>query len=101
MAVTGLPHAYACCLIGGQRYVFVDVPRDDDYIERLIEVETEFWEAVQARRVPEPNVDLSDTLEAIERYTREFGPLPSTGVRHPAKKSLPAEAGGWSSGLVV
>lgn len=66
----GPPAAYACqvqwemlvsdascatiaCLIGGQRMVWQDVPRDDAFIERLTIAGAAFWSHVESRTPPE------------------------------------------------
>lgn len=64
MAVTGVEMTYVAALFGGEDYAMFEVPRNDAYIERLIEAESEFWHAV--RNAIEPAIDGSksthDTL---------------------------------------
>lgn len=64
MAVTNMPVAYVAALFGGEEFATFEVPRDDEYIERLIEAEAEFWQSVQ--QAIEPAIDGSksthDTL---------------------------------------
>lgn len=53
MAVTGMQHAYCAALFHGDQYQMFEVPRDDVYINRLIEAEAEFWSSVREHRQPE------------------------------------------------
>ncbi len=52
LAVTGYQWAYLAVLIGGQRFLAVDVPRDEAFIATLIEAEAAFWDRVQRRDPP-------------------------------------------------
>ena len=51
MAVTGWDVFVCPALIGGQRYIEREIPRDEAIIATLIEAEGEFWDKVQ-RRIP-------------------------------------------------
>ena len=51
MAVTGWDLFVCPALIGGQRYIEREIPRDEAIIATLIEAEGEFWDKVQ-RRIP-------------------------------------------------
>jgi putative phage-type endonuclease len=53
MAVTGCKGAYIAVLIGGNTFKWKFIERDDELIEMLIQLETEFWERVQ-ECVPPP-----------------------------------------------
>ncbi len=53
LAVTGLPYAYLAVLIGGQMYQYTYIPRDDEIIGYLIDIETEFWSLVENETPPE------------------------------------------------
>lgn len=53
LAITGYEFGYFATLIGGNQYHQVEVKRDDEIIEILLEAETKFWEDVQAGREPE------------------------------------------------
>lgn len=53
MAVTGLDLWYVAVLVGGQRLVSYEVPRNEEYIDALIELEWEFWQLVQTKAPPE------------------------------------------------
>lgn len=52
LAVTGYQWAYLAVLIGGQRFLAVEVPRDEAFIATLIEAEAAFWDRVQRRDPP-------------------------------------------------
>ncbi len=44
LAVTGFEKAYIAVLIGGNKFVWKEVERDEEFIEILIEREKDFWE---------------------------------------------------------
>lgn len=47
MAVTGWEMWHLAVLIGNERFLWYDVPRDEEYIKVIIEKEEEFWGYVQ------------------------------------------------------
>jgi putative phage-type endonuclease len=55
MLVTGESRSTIAALLGGQRMVWADVPRDEDTIRRIVYHGSRFWERVQARDVPAPD----------------------------------------------
>ncbi len=59
MAVTGAEKAYFACLIGGQKFVWKEIERDEELITMLIEQEKEFWEEHVMKKIP-PELDGSD-----------------------------------------
>ena len=59
MAVTGAEKWYIACLIGGNHFVWKEIPRNDDDIKALIECEKDFWSKVQT--VTAPPVDGSES----------------------------------------
>jgi len=70
IATTGAPAAYVAALIGGQRLVIRTVPRDDELIRDLIELEREFWRLVETKTPPP--WDGSDVASELlrKRYPR-------------------------------
>ncbi len=59
MMVTGCTHWYIACLIGGQKFVYKCIPRNDDDIKLLRQAEVDFWHRyVEGNETPE--VDGSD-----------------------------------------
>lgn len=52
MAVTGYDMADLAVLVGGNRMLVYEIPRDDEIIEDLISLEADFWAAVEARKAP-------------------------------------------------
>ena len=52
LAVTGYEKAYIAVLIGGQKFVWYHVPRDEELISSLIEAEKGFWQCVEAKIPP-------------------------------------------------
>lgn len=61
LAVTGLPWVLYGVLIGGQRLVTRMVMRDQELIDHLVTIETEFWERVQNETPPMPDGSKSTT----------------------------------------
>lgn len=81
MAVTGAKVWWIAVLIGGQKFLYKKVERDDELIEQLIEIERDFWENHVMKNVP-PELDGSlASTELVKRmYPRAILPaidLPS------------------------
>lgn len=62
MAVTGAKKAYIAVLIGGNRFVWKTIDRDDEFIELLIEWESDFWYNNVLKGIP-PEMDGSDSTK--------------------------------------
>lgn len=62
MLVTGANRVYAACLVGGQKFVWDVVERDEALISQIIDAGTKFWSCVQERVPPAP-----DGSESAER----------------------------------
>src|SRR5690606_30783967 len=56
MAVTGYSAWWIAVLIGGNKFVYKRIERDDELIEQLIELEKDFWENHVMKNVP-PEMD--------------------------------------------
>lgn len=52
MAVTGYQGWWIAALIGGNRFVYKYIERDEDIISCLIQIESEFWHMVENRTPP-------------------------------------------------
>lgn len=61
--VMGWDSCYIACLVGGQRFLWKEIPRDDETIKGLIEIEREFWRRVEAN--DPPPLGLNDDPEII------------------------------------
>ena len=68
MAVTGYEKAYLAVLIGGQEYKDFVIPRNQPYIDGLIEAEKEFWQMVQDKTPPELDGSESCTKIINQKY---------------------------------
>lgn len=55
MLVTGAERCRVACLIGGQRFVWTEVERDETLIRKIVHHGAEFWQRVVERRPPEPD----------------------------------------------
>lgn len=73
MLVTGARKATIACLIGGQKFVWCDVERDEQLVRKLIRHGEEFWRRVEQREPPSPDGTESarKTLHAL--YPRDDG----------------------------
>lgn len=67
MAVRGSDKAYIAVLIGGQRFIWKEIPRDEDFINFLVKEERKFWNEHILTLVP-PTLDGSS---AAEKYLKE------------------------------
>lgn len=67
MAVTGASAWYIACVILGKGFVWHKIERDEELIQMLINLETDFWKNnVLAKKMPNP-----DGSEAAERIIAE------------------------------
>lgn len=64
--VTGAEVGYIAVLIGGQKFVWKEVQRDEELIEIIIEAEKNFWKMVQDKTPP-----ALDGSSAAENYLKE------------------------------
>lgn len=62
-AVTGADGVYFAVLIGGQSFKYKYMPRDEEFITRLIKLEASFWDKVLSGQRPE--IDGSETSTKI------------------------------------
>lgn len=76
LAVTGDEKAYIAVLIGGQKFIYKEVARDDELINLIVAKEKDFWENNVLKRVP-PKLDGSN---AAERYLKERFKDSSPGI---------------------
>ena len=66
LAVTGADIGYIAVLIGGQKFIWKEVQRDEELIDMIIQSEREFWKLVEAKTPPS-----LDGSSAAERYLSE------------------------------
>jgi putative phage-type endonuclease len=71
MLVTKRSNASIACLIGGQKFVWVDVERDDILMNRIIKAGTEFWTRVENRDPPLPDGSDSAKTALARMYPTE------------------------------
>ncbi|MDM0720061.1 hypothetical protein QTH81_17580, partial [Clostridium perfringens] len=57
---------YIAVLIGGQKFIWKEVERDDELIEYIIEVEKDFWKMVKDKTPP-----ALDGSSAAEKWVNE------------------------------
>jgi putative phage-type endonuclease len=74
LAITGATHAYVAALIGGQRFVWRRVERDEALIEHLIALETTFWEQFVLTQTPPPVDAHPATWDAVRRRYPQHTP---------------------------
>ncbi len=82
MLVTGAHKATIAALIGGQRMVWADLPRDETAIRRIIYHGERFWQRVQRRDVPPPD-GTEATRKALQALYPEgdgFTVLPASAM---------------------
>lgn len=64
--VTEAEKAYIACLIGGQKFIWKEIKRDDELIEMIINAEKDFWKLVEEKTPP-----ALDGSSAAEKYLKE------------------------------
>lgn len=84
MAVTGSEKWYIAVLIGGNHFIWKEIPRNEDDIKSLIEIESAFWQHVVQGTMPEIDGSESCSNALRERF--------KGGAVEPIK--LPSEAEG-------
>lgn len=52
MLCTGASVAFLSVIIGTQRHEIIEIPRNEDYLAQLLELETAFWKFVEANEPP-------------------------------------------------
>lgn len=67
LGVTGLDHAYIAVLIGGNKFVWKKIKRDDELIKMIIDAEVKFWNDFVVADVAPP----LDGTSAAEKYLKE------------------------------
>jgi putative phage-type endonuclease len=67
MAVTGNEKCYISCLIGGQRFIWKEIQRDEELIRLIVEAERYFWDNHIEKGIPPP----LDGSSAAEKYLNE------------------------------
>lgn len=75
MAVTGFAYGSIAALVGGNRFVWQDVPRNDEFIAVLMEKEHEFIQRVRNGVPPEPDGDEATRKMLSRAYPRDTGRL--------------------------
>ncbi|MBO3326445.1 YqaJ viral recombinase family protein [Clostridium perfringens] len=66
LAVTGASKGYIAVLIGGQKFIWKEIERDEELINIIIEAEKEFWKMVQDKTPP-----ALDGSSAAEKWVNE------------------------------
>ncbi len=67
IAVTGADRWYYAVLVGGQKYLDGVIERDEEIIQHLIKIESDFWTLVENRTPPplDGSSDSSDVLKVL------------------------------------
>ncbi|WP_079480593.1 YqaJ viral recombinase family nuclease [Halobacillus salinus] len=90
MAVTGADAWWIAVLIGGNKFTYKRIERDEDLIENLISIEKAFWEEHVMRNVP-PELDGSDaSTDFIKAMYPNAEPDSETEIDEASDKLLKA-----------
>ena len=83
MAVTGYDAWWIAVLIGGNKFVYKRIERDDELINYLIEIEKNFWESHVLKGIP-PEID---GTEASQQFLNSLYPesIPESEVELPSE----------------
>jgi putative phage-type endonuclease len=92
MMVTGCQWGSIAALIGGSKFLYADVQRDEQVIAVLREREAEFWQRVLDNRPPE-----ADGSESARETLAKIYPRETTGEF----VTLPPEALDWHQALIA
>lgn len=74
LGVTGYKHAYIAVLIGGQKFIWKEIERDDELIQMIFDAEVHFWNHHVLGNIP-PALDGSSAAEKFlnEKYAKVEG----------------------------
>lgn len=75
LAVTGKAWAEVAVLIGGQEFRIYRLERDEDRIQQLITLETQFWRSVQEDRPPPVDGSESSHQALARLYPQDHAPV--------------------------
>lgn len=89
MAVTGYSAWWIAVLIGGNKFVYKRIERDDELIEQLIELEKDFWENHVMKNVP-PEMDGSAASTELVKKMYPEAKLPEIDLPSEAKTLIEA-----------
>jgi putative phage-type endonuclease len=89
LAVTGYEYAYIAALVGGQKFFYYKIDRDQELIDYLVKIESVFWQMVQDRMPPEV-----DGSEASSDLLKKLYPIAEDRkeIDMPAEASLLLDA---------
>ncbi len=68
MMITGFEKWYIACLIGGNHFVWKEIPRNENFVDELRTAAVVFWDNLENNIAPEADGSES-TTEAIEKMT--------------------------------
>jgi predicted phage-related endonuclease len=80
MLVTGAREGVIAAIIGGNRFKYVRYSRDDEFIHKLSQKLTEFWNMVAYDEMPNPTGPDVDTLKMLHEGDGEVIELPPEAV---------------------
>jgi len=76
LCVTGYDYAYIACLIGGQKFVYKKIEREDEIINYLIQIEKNFWEENVLKRIPPAMVGGEKETDVLkQKYPDAIGEI--------------------------
>jgi len=73
MLVKEKPKGSIACLIGGQKFVWCDVERDEELIRKIIYHGREFWRRVQEKDPPAPDGSDATSKALAKLYPKDSG----------------------------
>lgn len=80
LAVTGKDKAYFACLIGGQKFVWKEIQRDDDLIKAIIAAEVNFWNNFVLTKEPPMVTGSERDSDLLERLYPDARPESSISL---------------------
>ena len=69
MAVTGFQKAYIAVLVGGNKFYWTEVYRDEQLIKMLVSMESHFWHCVKTGEEPDVDSSKATSLYLNEKYS--------------------------------
>ncbi len=87
MAVTGAKAWWMAVLIGGQKFIYKRIERDDELIQQLIKIERDFWENHVVPGIP-PELDGSPASTELVKRMYPRATLPKIDLPSQAKELI-------------
>lgn len=71
LAVTGFQKAYIAVLVGGNKFYWTEIYRDEQLIKMLVSMESHFWHCVKTGEEPDVDASKATSLYLGAKYSNQ------------------------------